>query len=189
MDPNTVLTLNGDFVRSPLLDTARRLHLHFARNAVCYSIIGGLAVVRNGAVRTTVDVDVLLRREEWARVRTALAGDFETGIDRAQDRKNGVEVDIHMVIPLPDPEAASEYDEKLGARFLTLKAVLELKTAVYLQRKQEEGIELAAKDLADVVALIQANPGSLSAQLIATMHPRVGRELRRIGRKLPRRRG
>jgi len=39
--------MNGDFRNSPLLDTARRLHACFTRHGIPYTIIGGLAVVRN----------------------------------------------------------------------------------------------------------------------------------------------
>jgi hypothetical protein len=125
MSPEEVLTLNGDFKRSPLLDTVRRLHAIFAAGRVPYVIIGGLAVVRNGAVRTTIDVDVLLRREDWSRACASLGAAFETGADRAKDRRNGVDVDVHMVIPLPDPSAQSDYDDRLGANFLNLRGVLE----------------------------------------------------------------
>jgi hypothetical protein len=191
MSPEEVLNLNGDFKRSPLLDTARRLHALFAAEQIPYVIIGGLSVVRNGAVRTTVDVDVLLRREDWPRARASLDSAFETGIDRARDRRNGVEVDFlfsgsewDMIVPMPDPSVQSEYDKHLGANFLSLQGVLELKTAVYLQKKREEGIEVASKDLADVVALIRANSQARSAEFFDSMHPAIRKELRRIAKKL-----
>jgi len=190
MSPEEVLDLNGDFKRSPLLETARRLHACFAAAQIPYVIIGGLSVVRNGAVRTTIDVDVLLRREDWPRARASLDQAFETGADRAKDRRNGVDVDFlfsgsewEMLVPLPDPSSTAEYDERMGANFLSLQSVLELKTAVYLQKKSEEGIEGAAKDLADVVALIRANSETISSGLLDSIHPAIRKELRRIVKK------
>jgi len=184
MDPEDVLSLNGDFRQSLLLDTARRLQGLFTAEGIPYVIIGGLAVVRNGAVRTTIDVDVLLRREDWPRARASLSSAFETGAERAKDRSNGVEVDFLFSGSLPDPSAQSEYDERLGANFLNLQGILELKTAVYLQKKREEGIEVAAKDLADVVSLIRANSAALGSELLNSLNPAVRKELRRIVKKI-----
>jgi hypothetical protein len=194
MDAREVLRRNGDFSGSPLLDTARRLHACLSREGIPYVIIGGLAVVRNGAARTTVDVDVLLAKEDRDRARAALAGDFATELDRACDKRNKVEVDFlysgddwGMVLPLPAPAEHAEFDRSLGASFLSLRGILELKTAVYLHKKKEDGIEVAAKDLADVVALLRANPASVDAALLACLHPAIRRELRRILRRLGRR--
>jgi hypothetical protein len=181
MSPEEVLDLNGDFKRSPLLETARRLHACFAAAQIPYVIIGGLSVVRNGAVRTTIDVDVLLRREDWPRARASLDQAFETGADRAKDRRNGVDVDF--LFSGSEWEITAEYDERMGANFLSLQSVLELKTAVYLQKKSEEGIEGAAKDLADVVALIRANSETISSGLLDSIHPAIRKELRRIVKK------
>ena len=191
MNAKQVLELNGDFRNSPLLDTARRLHACFTRHGIPYTIIGGLAVVRNGAVRTTVDVDVLLEKKDREKARTALEEDFTTGVDSASDRRNQVEVDFlysgddwGMVMPLPAPAEHSVFDSALGANFMDLRGILELKTAVYLHKKAEDGIELAAKDLADVVALIRANPGSVGDRLLGTLEPTLGKELRRILRRV-----
>jgi hypothetical protein len=187
MTAEDVLGLNGNFRSSPLLDTARRLHGCFSRQAVPYTIIGGLAVVRNGAVRTTVDVDVLLLKEDRERALAALSGDFSTGVDRARDLRNQVEVDFlysgdewGMVVPLPAPGEHSVFDGALGANFMDLRGILELKTAVYLHKKKEEGIELAAKDLADVVALVRANPQAVDSGFLASLNPAIRKELRRI---------
>ncbi len=193
MTAEEVLRLNGDFRSSPLLDTARRLHACFSRHGVAYTIIGGLAVVRNGAVRTTVDVDVLLRKEDREKARAALRADFATGVDRARDRRNQVEVDFlysgdewGMVVPMPAPAEHSVFDGELGANFMDLRGILELKTAVYLHKRKEDGIELAAKDLADVVALVRANLEAADSRLLASLNPAIRKELQRILRRVRR---
>jgi hypothetical protein len=194
MTAEDVLEVNGDFSSSPLLDTARRLHRLFSEMQIPYAIIGGLAVIRNGAVRTTIDVDVLVRKQDWPEIRRSLSGGFMIEVDGAVDQKTQVPVDFlyagddwDMVVPLPDPEKVSEYDDLLQVNVMSLPAILELKAAVYLQKKRDDGIEIAAKDLADVVELLRSNRERLTAESYAAMHPRVRRELERIQRKLRRR--
>lgn len=191
MNPKDLLELNGDFRRSPILDTARKLHRLLSQNKIPYVIIGGLSVIRNGAVRTTGDVDVLVRKEQWPEIQGSLGGSFVFQVDAAVDRETGVPVDFlyagddwDMVFPLPDPSRVSEYDGDLQANFLSLLSILELKTAVYLQKKRDDGIEIAAKDLADVVELLRNNRERLSAQQFETLHPVIRTELERILERL-----
>lgn len=187
MTARQLLELNGDFRRSPLIETARRLHAGFSRAGVDYAIVGGLAVARNGAVRTTQDVDVLTERAGWQRIKQEAGADFDFGVDAATDRQNGVTVDFlfggedwDLPFALPHPSDVSELDAELGARFMDLRHLLELKCAVYLSKKAREGIELAARDLADVVALLQANRQRIDESLLSSMHTGVNEELRRI---------
>jgi hypothetical protein len=191
MTAKDLLEMNGDFRHSPLLDSARKLHRLLTPKAIPYVIIGGLSVIRNGAVRTTQDVDVLVRKQDWPEIRKSLKGDFATGIDNAVDRSNKVQVDFlfagddwDMIMPLPDPIQVSEFDQTMQANFLSLAGILELKTAVYLQKKRDEGIEIAAKDLADVVELLRNNQDRLSARLFDDLHPVIRKELERILRKI-----
>ena len=191
MTAKDLLELNGDFRSSPLLDTARKLHRLLTAKKIPYAIIGGLAVIRNGAARTTVDVDILVRRKDWMEIRSSLSGFFVFEVDAAVDRKTNVPVDFlyagddwEMFLPLPDPEDVAEFDESLQANFLTLLSNLELKTAIYLQKKRDEGIEIAAKDLADVVELLKSNRERLSDESFSGMHPQVHKELKRIRRKI-----
>jgi hypothetical protein len=187
MTAKDLLELNGDFRRSPLLDTARKLHRLLTQKKIPYVIIGGLSVIRNGALRTTGDVDILVRKEQWPEIRRALDGSFAFEVDAAVDRETDVPVDFlyagddwDMILPLPDPSQISEYDSGLQANFLTLPSNLEIKTAVYLQKKRDDGIEIAAKDLADVVELLRSNRERLSAETFSGMHPRIRRELQQI---------
>ena len=191
MEPGKVFALNGDFKSSPLLSTARRLHACFAREGIPYAIIGGMAVARNGAVRTTIAVDVLLRKEDRRRATAAVSEDFTAAPDGARDRTNQVEVDFlfsgddwGMIVPMPEPGEDAEFDNALGANFMSLRGILALKTAVYLHKKKEDGIELAAKDLADVVALLRANPGALDSGFLSSLQPALRRELKRIQRRI-----
>jgi len=191
--PRELLETNGDFTNSPLIATARRLHALFASAGVPYAIIGGLAVARSGGFRTTHDVDVLTRREGWETVRRLSRDSLETTADGATDPETSVHVDVlfagddwHMVFPMPDPADRAEMDTALGARFLDLRHLLELKCAVYLSKLRLDGPEIAAKDLADVVALLDAHRDHPRQADLASMHPAVARALRRIRRRLDR---
>jgi hypothetical protein len=191
MTAKELLELNGDFRHSPLLETARKLHRLLSPHQISYAIIGGLSVIRNGAVRTTQDIDILVRKEQWSRLQDALQADFNVKLDSAVDRNTNISVDIlfagenrDTTPPLPDPAQVLEYDAELQANFVSLPAILELKTAIYLQKKRDEGVEIAAKDLADVVALLRNNQDKLSPQLFADFHPRIRKELKRIQRKI-----
>ncbi|MBN1836284.1 MAG: hypothetical protein JW820_10575, partial [Spirochaetales bacterium] len=142
---------------------------------------------------TTHDIDILLRKKDWERVVPLLEDRFDIRLDHAEDRENGVPVDVlfcgddsDMVVPLPEPAEVAEFDQELGANFLGLGRLLELKTAVYLAKKRGEGIELAAKDLADVVELLRANSKRVTPGLLAELHPVIPSELERILKKLRR---
>jgi hypothetical protein len=191
MEPVTakeMLDRNGSFRRSDLIDTARRLHALSERLGVPYAIIGGLAVVRNGAPRTTADVDVLIRRSAWRRIEQSAHEPFVLiGTDAMKDTANDVDVDLlfadddwGMAFRLPDPAAVAELDEELGARFIGLMHLLELKAGVFLQKTRDDGPEIAAKDLADIVALIQAHRETIDASAFDGCHPAVRAELARI---------
>src|SRR5208337_2097795 len=141
---------------------------------------GGMAVIRNGYARTTIDVDVLTLKKSWL---TALPIEGEIaseGIDNCRDREPGIRIDIlfadedwGMVIPMPDPRKVAEFDESLGANFISLHALVQLKTAVYLDKLREHGPTTAAKDLADVQALIKNNLTKFSREVLKGYDPAV----------------
>ncbi len=191
MTAKELLELNGNFRQSPLLETIRILHGIFTAQSVDYAVIGGMAVVRSGSARTTHDVDILTTRKGWSRIRNCDPEELETDSESALCRQTGVEIDVlfagddwDMVFPLPQPSKVSEYDEELGANFITLPDLIELKCAVYMQKKNEHGIELAAKDLADIVDLVRSNREKITDQFISRFHPGVREELARIWQKL-----
>ena len=180
-----VLRINGDGgSESPLMRTVRRLHAWLDGHGVAYCVVGGLAVVRTGWVRTTHDVDVLVDRDGWA----AAPADASIAVegDSARDRITGIAIDIlfpgddwEMVIPLPEPAQVREYDEDLGAWFIAPAPLVAVKTAVYLSKLAEYGAELAAKDLTDVVELLRADEGRAAA-ILADAPSAVAPALRRI---------
>jgi hypothetical protein len=186
-----ILHTNGTFTNSPLADTVRRLHAICEKAEVEYALVGGLALTHNGAPRTTMDVDVLVEESGWDALRAEAAGQFTFEQDSATDRANGVPVDFlfpgddwHMCIPLPQPAAIREYDDDLGAWFAGLQPLIEIKTAVYLKKRAEDGMEIAAKDLGDVVELTLRNAPRIDDAFVRALAPAVRRHYRRIRRRV-----
>ena len=143
-----ILQLNGDMTRdSPMMDVVRRVHSLCNSRELPYCVIGGMAVIRNGYARTTIDVDVLTLKKNWLNALPIEGEITSEGIDNCMDKKTGVRIDIlfadedwGMVIPMPDPRKVAEFDQSLGANFIGLHALVQLKTAVYLDKLREQAL-------------------------------------------------
>jgi hypothetical protein len=181
MTPARILQLNGDMTGgSPMMEVVRRIHALCYSREIPYCVIGGMAVIRNGYARTTIDVDVLTLKKNWLKALPIEGEIASEGIDNCLDKETGVRIDIlfadedwGMVIPMPDPRRVAEFDEPLGANFIGLHALVQLKTAVYLDKLREHGPTTAAKDLADVQALIKNNLDRFSREMIEGYDPAV----------------
>jgi predicted nucleotidyltransferase len=170
--------------------TLRRLHELLSRRGVAYCVVGGVAVVRNGATRTTHDIDILVDRPGWRSIH-GTHDSFAIGPESALDEETGIPIDAifpgdewEMAIELPPPESIAEFDTDLGAWFATLPALVAIKTAVYLRKRADEGEELAAKDLADIVSLVQANAPDRILEAVAAAPEPVRGELLRIAKRV-----
>ncbi|MBN1697930.1 MAG: hypothetical protein JW881_10490 [Spirochaetales bacterium] len=194
MTAKQIIDMNGDFKTSPLAETVERIHEWLSSHNVPYVIVGGMAVIRNGGLRTTHDIDILTSRRSWETIRGRRSTVFETGDDFAVDMKNGIHVDVlfagddwDMAFPMPEPDEVGEYDSDFKARFMSLFHILQLKTAVYMEKRESEGIEAAAKDLADIVMLVEKNPGKIDGEFIKAFHPAIREEFGRIVEKVQKR--
>jgi hypothetical protein len=139
-----------------------------------------MAVIRNGYARTTTDVDVLTSRDAWMKV-LPLEGEISSsGTDHCIDNTTGVRIDVlfaeddwGMASAMPDPAKVGEFDKKLGANFIGLHALVQLKAAVYLSKLHEQGEDVASKDRSDVFELISRNLPQFSRTIIQGYHPSV----------------
>lgn len=183
MTAERLLRMNGDMKDpggSELMDVVRRFHELCQSRGIPYCVVGGMAVIRSGAVRTTADIDVLTLKKQWNSV-LPLAGEISNqGVDSCIDTRTGITIDIlfaeddwGMVIDMPDPRVAGEYDEAIGARFLGLHDLVQMKMAVHLSKLKEFGPATAAKDLADVRELIGNNLHRFTGDAFAAYHPAV----------------
>jgi hypothetical protein len=178
-----ILQLNGDLrdpAHSEMMEVVRRFHALSGSLGLPYCVVGGMAVIRNGYPRTTMDVDILTFKEAWRKV-LPLVGEIRSeGPENCVDTKTGVTLDIlfadddwQMVMEMPDPLKVGEYDHALGANFIGLHALVQLKAAVYLDKLREQGEDVASKDRSDVYELIRRNLPKFSNEIIQAYHPAV----------------
>jgi hypothetical protein len=175
-----ILQLNGNMRDSPLMEVVRRFHALSRSRELPYCVIGGMAVIRNGYARTTMDVDILTFKKDWEKL-LPLEGEISSnGPESCVDSKTGVTIDIlfadddwQMPMGMPDPRKVGEYDQELGACFIGLHALVQLKTAVYLSKLREQGEDVASKDRSDVYELISRNLAKFSKEVIQTYDPAV----------------
>jgi len=176
-----ILKLNGDMSHdAPMMEVVRRFHAVSSSRGLPYCVVGGMAVVRNGYARTTVDVDILTYKSDWVRL-LPLQGEISSqGIDSCLDTETGIRIDIlfadedwGMAMPMPDPRKVMEFDEELGANFIDLHALVQLKAAVYLAKLHEQGEDVASKDRSDVFELMRRNLSRFTKEIIQGYHPAV----------------
>lgn len=160
--------------RGAVLDTAktvsRLLHDHNLRGA----IIGGVAVVLHGHVRTTRDVDVLVQ-DELTQVGEALRSSGAT-FDPAQKEFLLHNVPIHLV---PSDLAQPGVGEPIEIEGITTVALADL-----INLKLTTGMQsvLRAQDIADVIGLIRVN--SLRATFAGQLHKSIRAEFRKLVKAL-----
>lgn len=147
-------------VQDTLFKVARRLN----ELSIPYAVAGGMALFRHGFRRFTEDVDILVTREGLKVIHERLEGlgyvpPF-TGSKNLRDAEHGVRIEFLIAgeypgdgkpkpIAFPDPAEAGVEIE--GVTYLSLPRLVELKLASGMT-----GGVTRMKDLADVIALIQA---------------------------------
>jgi hypothetical protein len=175
-----ILQLNGNMRNSPLMEVVRRFHALSSARELPYCVVGGMAVIRNGYARTTMDVDILTFQTDWRKL-LPLEGEISSeGPENCVDKKTGVTIDIlfadgnwQMLIARPDPRKVGEYDQELGACFIGLHALVQLKAAVYFDKLHEQGEDVASKDRSDVYELINRNLARFSKEVIQSYDPAI----------------
>lgn len=159
--------------KQSLWATATRCHQALAAQGIPHAIIGGVAVCLHGYQRNTVDVDLLVRREESDAIRDCLeAAGFQWNDDSHEFRdENGVAVQCLLAgdragsgsevrLPSPDDSASVQFMEGLPA--VSLARLIESKIAC-----GEGSLRRTHKDFADVVELIAVHQlhGGFAGQL------------------------
>lgn len=143
-----------------LWDAAVDCHARLAAAGIPHAIAGGVAVCLHGYRRNTVDLDLLVRRDDQARVREALeASGYAWSADQAEFRApSGVPVQFLLSgeragkgaeVLLPEPDAPGVTVEIEGLAVLDLARLIEAKLACGLGSPRR-----THRDLADVVELI-----------------------------------
>ncbi len=178
-----ILSLNGD-LRNPknsgMMHVVRRFHALAQEHGLPYCVVGGMAVIRNGYPRTTEDVDILTFKPDWSKL-LPIEGEIRNdGPESCIDTATGVAIDIlfadedwQMAMGMPDPRKVGEYDAELGANFIGLHDLVQLKAAVYRDKLRKQGANVAAKDQSDVFELIRRNLTKFTKEIIHGYRPAV----------------
>ena len=166
----------------PVHQTLRNIAAKLDELGIAYAVAGGMALGADRFVRATVDVDILVTPEGLAAVHRELEGlgyvpPF-AGSKHLKDTATGVRIEFLVAgqypgdgkpkpVAFPDPAQAGVVID--GVRYLGLPALVELKLASGMT-----GGVARMKDLADVVALIQALhlPLDFSQQLNPYVRPK-----------------
>lgn len=128
-----------------------------------YAVVGGMALFQHGLRRFTEDVDILVTPESLKRIHDELEGlGYVRPFAKSKNlRETATGVRIEFLLtgdypgdgkpkPLPFPDPADVSVEIDGIRYLNLKTLIELKLASGMTNV------LRAKDIGDVIGLIEA---------------------------------
>jgi hypothetical protein len=164
-----------------LWDAARQCHDALQQAHIAHAVLGGVAVCLHGYQRNTVDLDLLVHRDDLADIRHT----FEhSGFDWHSATSefcspSGVPVQLLMAgdragdgsdIALPDPRDPASIVELEGLPVLALERLIEAKIACGLG-----DLRRTHKDYADVVELIAHH--SLSRADAQRLHKSVRKTL------------
>jgi hypothetical protein len=170
----TMLTLEN---RGPVLETARQVSCVMDHADVIGAIIGGVAVVLHGHVRTTIDVDVFT--DDPRRLGSALrSAGYSYNAGRKQFKKDTVPVHLATLKKLCFMPRRIEMID--GIRTVSLADLVGMKLRSGLADV------LRAQDLADVINLIHAR--RLKADFAANLEEDVRGEFRKLVQTIERRR-
>jgi hypothetical protein len=146
-----------------LWDAARLLHERLQQAGIAHAIVGGVAVCLHGYQRNTVDVDLLVQKEQAAAARTALeSAGWQWIAERTELRSpagvvlqfllSGDKAGPDSEVRLPDPADKQAVTHLEGLPVLSLARLIESKLAC-----GQGNLRRTHKDFADVVELIAAN--------------------------------
>ncbi len=160
--------------KGAVLATAREVSQLLARSGIAGAVIGGVSVVLHGHVRTTSDVDVYVPEPlaDFANCLRSAGYDFDPS-RREFLRK---QVPVHLIGPgqaVPQP-----------SHFLSIDDVQTVSLADLINLKLHSGTGnvLRSRDLADVIALIQANDldGRFAGKIRKPLRPQFRKLLQAI---------
>jgi hypothetical protein len=177
----TIWTEIDRFMQSKgsVFETLQNLARNLTREGIDYTIIGGMALVMHGYVRTTQDVDLLMSAEGLKTFQQLLVGrgfvpTFPGATRRFRDASTDVVVEILIAGEYPGdgkpkpvcfPNPATAFIERDGIRVIPLSQLIELKLASGLTASDR------LKDLADVQELIRTL--NLTADFATQIDPSV----------------
>ncbi len=165
--------------KSPIHDTMQRMSSTLREMNIPFAIAGAMAANVYGHRRTTVDVDVLMRREDLQRFKEKWLGrgwiDVFEGSKGFRNTETNVKVDVLLTgdfpgdglnkpVAFPDPESVAKLRDD-GLPYLSLPTLIELKLASGMTAVHRP------RDLDDVIQLIRIN--KLPIEYVEHLNPYV----------------
>jgi hypothetical protein len=146
-----------------LWEAARLSHARLQQTGIAHAIVGGVAVCLHGYQRNTVDIDLLVRKEEADAARSALeSAGWQWIAERTELQSpggvvlqflfSGEKAGRDSEVRLPDPGDERAITQLEGLSVLSLARLIESKLAC-----GRGNLRRTHKDFADVVELIAAN--------------------------------
>src|SRR5260370_33975027 len=149
--------------KSEVQHTLKKITHKLQELGIDYVVVGGMAMFQHGYRRFTDDVDLLVTREGLKEIHQKLEGlgylpPFQ-GSKNLRDIEHGVKIEFLVTGEFPGdgkpkpvafPSPGSVADEIDGIRYISLKALIELKLASGMTSSER------MRDLADVNELIKA---------------------------------
>jgi len=146
-----------------LWDTAVRCHDVLSAAKIPHAVLGGVAVCLHGYQRNTVDLDLLVRKEDTPLIRTTLADAGFAWNEQQVEFTSASGIPVQFLLAgdragkgsevfLPDPGDATVTKTMDGLPVLTLARLIESKIAC-----GEGNLRRTHKDFADVIELIIVN--------------------------------
>lgn len=167
-----------------LWDVARQAHELLEAGGVPHAIAGGVAVCLHGYQRNTVDLDLIVRRDDVDEIRAILEGVGYVWSEANHEYRspNGIAVQFltageragaGLPIPFADPGDARSVTEVEGLTVLSLPRLIESKIAC-----GEGNLRRSHKDFADVVELIAIH--QLDGRFAGRLHKSVRKTFREL---------
>lgn len=157
---------------SAILDIAREVSRIMRDARIDGAIIGGVAVVLHGHIRTTVDVDVFVPLPLEQLREPLERNGYQFDAVQREFRKQGIPVHLVSLVQLGQaPERRVEIDE------ITTVSLADL---VNMKLRSGSTSVVRSQDLADVIGLIRHH--NLSGKFAPKIHKELREEFRRLVR-------
>jgi len=164
--------------QSSILDIARELSKLMQKRGITGAVVGGIAVVLHGHVRTTKDIDVFVEGSLESLADLLIASGFSLDAQRKEFVREGVPVHLVTLDQLKEPPRKTVEIE--GITTISLEDLIEMKL------RSGSANLLRAQDLADAIGLIRHHrlTGEFARHLEKSLRPtyrRLIKEMKREG--------
>ncbi len=165
--------------RSSILDVARELSQLMREGGIAGAVVGGIAVVLHGHVRTTRDIDVFVEGALHNLADLLIARGFTLDLQKNEFVREGVPVHLVTIEQLKQPPRKTVEIE--GITTVSLEDLIEIKL-----RSGSSNV-LKAQDLADAIGLIRHHrlTAEFARHLDKSLRPTYRRLIKELKREGP----